>query len=316
MFLSNYLPVNINRRNCSVYSGDKEFPEELLLMAHSCLTTGSQSGVVLEGNTVTFINNPDITWAVSEVYLAYNAYIVAKENNFSYYKVLDKNGNTELFVSKSFKGCRIVVNAYTFLSVLVTTKKLVAKIASMIDDKFEHVYCMNVFDIIKNLESGTAKYIPAVIINKGGANERIVFSPVQTLYNEQCTDYGLDLLLEMKQVRENHDVVTDSMKYENGKYVRHDLSFWKPMTEEHIDYLLKTYDDMLKKKSNYVEIFGEDENCHLYFSTNKRYLVNAETFECVIIKNMHTRNLLSVLASMDTAPVRDIKLAWMLAKAE
>lgn len=316
MFYSTYLPVNMQRNNCAVYSADKKFPEDLLLLAHKSLTEGLQSGVIMEDNIITFLNYPDICWTISEVYLAYTAYEVAKKNNFSYYAVYDKTDNVELFISKSFVGHRIIVNAFTFGSVLITSRKLVSKVATMIDGKFEHIYCMDVFDVIKNVERGDSKYLPAVVVNRGTVEEYTAFSPIQTMFHDITTFYATDLLEEFKAVSEDHDLVTESVKYVDGKFLRYDLSYWVPMPQEHIDYIISTYYKMLEKKSSYVAIEGEDCKTHLYFSTNGRYLVNARTFECVIIKNMHTRNLLTKLASMDAAPVRDISLAWMLAKTE
>jgi hypothetical protein len=92
MFLSTYLPVNVRRTNCAIYSNEKVFPEDKLVKAYQYITDVPVDGVVMEDGFITFIDAPEIRWTLPEIYLAYEAYKTAVENNFSFYIVSNDEG--------------------------------------------------------------------------------------------------------------------------------------------------------------------------------------------------------------------------------
>lgn len=317
MFLSTYLPVNMRRKNCAVYSNEKVFPESKLLKAYDFITNHPVDGVYLNDGNVAFLDSPDVIWTYPEIYLAYEAYNQAAVNNFSFYSVKDEHGIPQLFISKAFKGHRILVNAFTMHSVLLGNKQLVNKAANLIDKTSTCHYCVDLFNTLQAIELGSAKFLPAVLVMKDQDDEYMAVSPLTTLMSEMTTEYASDLINEFKQVRENKAIVTESVKFENDRFVRTDLpKSWQPMSTEHIDYIISTYDKIREKKSNYVALINENYETELFFSTNYRYLVNAKTFECVVIKNQHTKSLLIDFASRNTIPTDKLQLAWMLAKTE
>ena len=55
MFISTYLPVNMHRTNCAVYSSEKVFPEEKLLKAYSFVTGHAVEGVEWNDGNVVFL---------------------------------------------------------------------------------------------------------------------------------------------------------------------------------------------------------------------------------------------------------------------
>lgn len=317
MYISNYLPVNMRRTNCAVYSNEKSFPEERLLAAYSFLTGHPIDGVLLTDGNITFIDSPETVWTIPEVYLAYEAYNAAAVNNFSFYVVKDEMDIPQLYVSKAFKGHRVLVNAFTMHSIVLTKKQLVDKAASIIDKTFNSHYCFDLFNTLLAIEQGNAKFLPALIVNRDTDDEYMAVSPLTTVMSEMTTTYGKDLICEFKQVAEDHNVVTESVKFEKNRFVRTDLPHsWQPLSIEHVNNMINLYDRIQAKKSNYVELNNEDHEPELFFSTNYRYLVNARTFECVVIKNQHTKALLTTMATYNTVPADKLRLAWLLAKTE
>lgn len=317
MFMSSYLPVNMKRMNCAVYSAEKVFPEEKLLAAYSFITDHDVEGIFMHDGNVSFFEAPETVWTIPEIYLAYEAYKQAAKNNFSYYIVKNDEDIPQLFVSKAFKGHRLLVNAFTMRTVLLGNKQLVNKVASLIDKTASSSYCIDLFNTLQSIELGSAKFLPALIYEKDTSDESLIVSPMLTPMSEVTNTYGADLIEEFRKVRENPNLVTESVKIDGGEVVRYDLpKSWTPMSTEHVDYIINTYDKIREKKSNYACIHDTNYNPVLYFSTNQRYLVNARTFECVIIKNQHTKSLLADFVRRNVVSQGEATMAWMLAKTE
>lgn len=313
MFLSTYLPVNMHRVNCAIYSAEKVFPEERLVQAYAYITDHPVEGVVMSEGNVSFIDDPDISWTLPEIYLAYEAYSVAIQNNFSYYMVKDKAGIPQLFISKAFRGHRILVNAFTMQSVLLGNKQLVTKAASLIDRTYPTAHCLELFNVLSRIENGSAKFLPALLVNRQTSDEYMVVSPITTLMSDVTTVYGVELIDDMKALVENPDLELEEVSVVDGKFVCTAYKLWPALPRELVEYLLSTYDKLQEKKSNYIDMCDEDWNSILYFSTNYRYLVNAKTFECVVIKNQHLKESLIELAKNSTNPKEVLQMTWALA---
>ena len=317
MFYSNYIPVNMNRSNCAIFSSDKVFPEKKLLDAHLFLTNGQSSGISLEDGLIHFIDDPSIQWTVPEVYLAHEAYVVAKTNNFSFYMVRDNTDIPLLFVSKAFNGHRILVNALNMQSILVGKQYIVNKIASMIDKKASATYCYNMFTVLRDIESGSGKYLSGLIIRRDSDDECVITSPITTLYSDYTTIWGVDWINELRTMYNDPEATCDSVAINNdGLFIRKDLNACPAMERDFVKYLLALYDSLKEKKSNYLEILNDDGEAQFYFSTNSRYLVNAKTFECVVIKNQHTKSLLNTYATLPHVPSEQLTMIWEIAKSE
>lgn len=315
MFLSKCIPVNVKRTNCVVYTMNKCFDEAHLKAAYLFLTGNKSDGVYIDENNVKFIDAPELSWTFGDVYRAYDAYDVAVRNNFSFYMVKNSEGTPQLFISKAFHGCRILVNAFTMQSVLLKKKKLVDKAASLIDKTIEFFECMNIFRTLSDIENEKGKYLSGLICYKGTDDEFLAVNPMTTLMSDVTTNYYVEVVDEMRKALADPDS-SEMFSFENNHFVRTQPAIWAPMTVDHFQNIIELYDNLLAKKSNYVEITDTDYNTRLYFSTNYRYLVNADTFECVIIKNQHTQDLLIQMVKQGANKFDMISLIWMLAKRE
>lgn len=327
MFKSTYLPVNMFRTNCVIYSAEKCFPEKRLLLAHRYLTEGHIDGVLFDNGRVTFMDAPDMIWTVAEIYLAYEAYRVAKENKFSYYIVADSNGNPLLFVSKAFKNSkvidskeyrqsRILVNASTMYSTLVTDPILVNKVASMIDKVITPSFAYYFYNTITDMERNSHKYIQAVIINRDTEDEMLCTSPITTVQAEVSTSFGIELLTDLKKVYEDHTCQTEYVEYVNKRYVRKVTASLEPMSSKLVEYVLRLYEKTRSKKNNYIELFDENYETLLFFSTNYRYLVNAKTFEIAVVKNQYLRQRLINCSMHNPNDKTELLIMWEQAKME
>lgn len=316
MYTSTYIPVNIHRTNCAIYSNEKSFPEDKLVKAYQSISGKTVSGVVLEDGYVTFVDAPEIRWTLPEIYLAYQAYDAAMQNNFSFYIVSNEVGIPQLFISKSFKGHRILVNAFTMQTTLLTDKQRVNKVASLIDKTASGRYCIDLFNTMRDLESGSAKFLPAIMLFRDTDEECLVVSPMTTILTEITNTYGADVISELRSILSGETEETESFKKTGDKIVRTDSPIYAPLPIDFAEYLVDLYDKIRSKKNNYLELLNEEHEPELYFSTNQRYLVNAKTFECIVIKNQHTKLLLSTYAAMDHVSKDQLAVTWMLAKTE
>lgn len=318
MFKSTYIPVNMRRANCAVYSCDKKFPEDMLLDAYNYVQGGQSKRVYIDNSRISFIDNPTVTWTLAEIYLAYEAYAQAKASNFSYYMATDSENIPQLFISKSFMGHRLIVNAFTMRTLLLSKQRLSSKAASLIDKNISWIDSMNLFDSMVAIESGSAKYLTALIAYRGAKDSYMAVSPVMCPNAEYGTMYGIDEIEEIKALSEGKEP-TDDFSYfkdDKGSIVRKGLSSDTIVTADTVSFILSAYDKVLQKKSNYVELRNENYETELYFSTNNKYLVNARTFECIVIHSQNLKALINSYVKADTALKSELQMIWIMAGAE
>lgn len=326
MYYSTYIPVNINRQNGAIHSRREKFAVTKLCEAHNllCKVTpncdeeieeGVTSGdAYMEDGVVKFHTDLTIQWTIPEVFLAYEALKTARETNFCFYAVLDEEGIPQLFVSKMFKGHRMVVNAFTMKSILLGNKQLITKVASMIDHKVDRITSQLMFDTLLNMENGDCKYLSAVICNKGTLDEYMAVSPMTNLYSDYSVVYGIDYINEFKEIIDKGASVTESFTVTNERLTHNKLATFPPMAMEHVRHIVELYDKTKEKKSNYVELNSDEYLTLYYYSTNGRYLINATTFECVVVDNQNVKKLLTSFVTKGICSTDGLNLAWRLAK--
>lgn len=325
MFISEYIPVNVSRNNATVYSGSDVYPVDLLVKVHEALTMGNTNDVVVNDGNITILTQPDVKWLLTDFYLAYNAYVTALENKFSYYAVMNEHGVPALFISKQFNGQRILCNAYTMKSVVVSGKKYVSRISTMIDHTYPNKYCMNIYEVISNIMKGSAKYLSAVLVYKGNEDyEHLRISPIMSPYTDGWFfGYQPELINELREVIAG-STETSSLTVSKGMISYKEDALEEgyslpPFTLAYAEEVVNLYDKILQKNVSYVPIYVETANgseVHSYLSTDGTLLVNAETFECVKLRNMHTIKLFALYASCNCCNASELNLGWTLAKTE
>lgn len=307
----------MRRTNCAIYSRTKFFPEARLLDAHNLLENGSgNTAHILSDGTISFTDDLTIVWTVPEVFLAWEAYQVALAENFSFYTVKDDAGIPQLFISKQFRSHRIIVNAFTFKTLLLTNKMLVNKAAALVDKKLSRIEGQRLFDSMLNIEEGRSKYLNSLFMGRGTPDETMIVSPISSLYSDYTVMYGTDLIQDYKAVSENKSLDTAGVYFSNGYYIRKGMDTYPAFTQEHVNYLLEQYEKCCEKKSNYIALCTEDMEPMLYYSTNCRYLVDAFTFEILTVTSQCIKAMLNSMCSKEFCTIESINLAWKLAKED
>lgn len=316
MFLSTYIPVDMHRVNCAVYSAEKVFPKNRLLLAHEFLTGGKCENAYMEENMVMFTDSDD-RWTIYEVYLAYEAYSQALKSKFSFYTTRNEQNIPQLFISKAFRSHRLIVNAFTMQTLLLGNSKLVNKAASLIDKTVSVVEACELFDSMAAIESGTSQFLPALLAYRNTPDEYMAVSPIMTPNAEVGTIYGSDLIEEIKMIVSGILDKTESFALDEDGYIyRHDMNCSYYLSFELAEYLISIYDKTKAKKSNYLEIRDQDYEVKMFYSTNGEYLVNARTFECLVIRNQNMKALLNKLVKVNNIPREKLQMIWSLAKTE
>ena len=314
MFYSTYIPTNIGRSDCAVYSDTKVFDQAHLVRAYNFLThTGEQSvGVECVKSCVTFMDDPTISWTIHEVYFAYKALKTAVDNNFGFFIVKDLDGIPQLFVSKNFRNHRILVNALTTRSVVLTNPIRITCVTSLIDKKVPYTFCQEVYRNLEAIEDGATNILSLLIVHSGSIDEYVVTNPYTLPYGAYIRTYGADLVEEMRQLTLGV-TETESLKFTELGIERIDGITWPLIAPVFAQDLVKRYDDAKARKSNYIPIYDEDLEDALYFSTNSRYLVRAKTLEFATVTNKQIKKLLNVMANKDSNTHSEIEMAWRLA---
>lgn len=313
MFYSTYVPVNINRVNCAIYSAEKVFDKPHLLQAYEFLTgKNTTNGVVRTPEGISFVDEPNIYWSMPEVFLAYEALQVAEKNKFSFFTIKDTNGIPQLFVSKSFSGQRILVNALTSKSILLSNPQYVSKVASMIDKSYSYTYCQELYSVLEAITEGSNRYLDAVLIGAGSKEEYMALNHYTVSHGNIIGYLGVDIIEELETVLSTGES-SETFTISDGSIRRNDLSYWPSLLVSQAQTLVNAYHKCIKKKLNYVVIRNSDMEDGLYLSTNGRYLVKAVTLECVPITNTQVRELLYVMMRNDSNPNCDLDWIWRLA---
>lgn len=314
MFYSKYIPVNVNRVNCAIYSNEKVFDKEHLLRAYEHLSgINCHNGVVMTHEGVSFIDSPELCWSIAEVFLAHEALVNAESNKFSFYVVRDLNGIPQLFVSRAFSGQRLLVNAFTTRSILVTNPQYVSKIASMIDKQFAYTYCQELYSILESIGEGNNRYLDALIVGAGSKDEYMVLNQYTVTYGNIIDSMGADLIQELSELVETKAERSESFTQKDGYIKRTDVTYWPTLLTTQVKSLINIYNYCKTKKKNYVSISNEDREDALFLSTNGRYLVHAKTLECITIHNPHVRELLRIMSKNVTNSPYDLDWIWRLA---
>lgn len=317
MFQSDYLPVNIGRQNVTVYSERFTFPGTLLKAAKAVLADGAvDPNVILDNGMITFISNPEYSWTIPAIYVASEMLAIAEANKFGYFTVTDRNGIPQLFVSKKIKGHRILVNALTFASVVVTKPNLERVVAAMIDHSYTTVHCIAVFNTIAALERNANNYLDAIIVDRGTESETMCVSPITVMYSNIWEYYSADMLQEMKLLCDGSETETENFKLQNNLVTWKRNETLQSVPVVHMQEMLDLYDRIVAKKCNYICLMSNDCNSHYYISTNWRFFVKANTFEVCVVTNSLLRKTLQQYAKAGDTPVIELNSLWELAKQE
>ena len=314
MFRSKYLPVNVKRCNSAVYTTTNCYPTDLLLQAEEALSHGKGLGttVLLEDNNVTFVGSPEISWTVPDVYLACESLHVAENNN---YTVCDKEGVPQLFISKAFKKHRLVVLAFTFETVLVTKANLLKRVASMIDHTYDHNFCINFFYTVAALEDNKNKYLSGIIVGRDTEDEAMIVNPITTLYADNNIIYDKQVIEDYRTLLECPTAVCECVEIVDDLFQRKGRINFTPVTKQHAKEMVELYDKMTAKKNNYIDLQNGTYDTLYYVSSNLRYLVNAQTFECVVVKNAYIKRLLQKYVNQGSTTL-DLIFCWRMANVE
>lgn len=318
MFFSTYLPVNLHRSNCTVYSRTKSFPEARLIAAYNLLNGEGDHGTayIMSNGVVGFVDDPSILWKLPEVFLAYEAYTVAMQENFSFYVIRDEADIPQIFVSKKFCGHRIIVNAFTFKSLLLTDEIHLDKVTALIDKATSRIDGQNVFETLCNINEGKAKYLTSLLVCRGTEDETLFVSPMMSLYSDYTTQYSTELISEYGAVRDGKVPETSSVTTEGCKFIRKDINGYPAFNISHVNFLTSQVEKCYAKKSNYVILGDEDMTPVLFYSTNNRYLVKASTFEIITVTSQLVRNMLNELANNSSNSIDSLNTAWKIAKED
>lgn len=314
MFYSTYIPVNVNRVNCAIYSNEKVFDKERLVRAYEHLSgINCHNGVTMTHEGVSFIDSPEISWSIAEVFLAHEALVNAEKNKFSFYAVRDMDGIPQLFVSRAFSGQRILINAFTTRSILVTNPQHVSKIASMIDKQFDYVYCQELYSMLESISRGNNKYLDALIVGSGSKDEYMVLNQYTVTYGNIIDCIGADTIMDLADMIDNKLEENEQFIQKDGYIRRTDVTYWPTLLVSQVKFIINLYNYCKSKKKNYISICNENREDALFLSTNGRYLVSARTLECVTIYNTQVRDLLKIMSKRESNTSYDLDWIWRLA---
>lgn len=316
MFTSKFIPVKVqSERETVVYSAGKVFPAYLLDQVHAFATGEGDGGnnVVIKEGMYTFKSNPDYMWTLADIVQAAEALRVARENQFSFYVVYNNQKIPNLYVSSRFDTCRILVNAFTYKSVIVSDPQLVKKLSSMIGRSYEDAYLYNLFNMIQAKESGRNRYLDGVICNRYSDEAQLTVNPLMDINVNNGPWYDLTEIEELCKIVFDDVQETENFKVDGSMITKPCVPVFTPIGFDYANFLISLCDRLLEKKTDYIPLVDED-TCYpyLYLSTNFKYLVKASTFECATINNINLRDWILSYTQQDSIPRATMDTMWKL----
>lgn len=316
MFTSKFIPVKVQAVNETVvYSAGKVFPAKLLDQAHAFATGEGDDGnnVVVKEGVYTFKTNPDYLWTLADIVQAYESLRVARENKFSFNVVYNTRKVPNLFISSRFDTCRILVDAFTYRSIVVSDQQLVKKLSSMIGGQYDDTYLLNLFDMVVAKESGRNRYLDGIICHRYHDNAYLTVNPLMDINVNNGPWYELTEIDQLRKI-----VFEDAKETEtfivSGEFIKKkEVEVFTPIGLDYAHFLISLCDRLLEKKTDYIELVNEDTyEPYLYLSTNFKYLVKASTFECATIRNMNLRDWILSYTQQDYIPRATMDTMWQL----
>ena len=317
MFYSRYLPVKVKSKNeCAVYTNDKVFPADLLEQAFAYVSgsANANNNVFTKDMMITFKSNPDVMWSLPEIIMAHDALNIARDCNFSYFLIYNDNNIPMYFVSSRFNNARILVDALTMRSIVVTKPVLVKKLSSMIGKKFADIYLVEFYNMIVTVEAGRHKYLDGVIVDRYSDEAFLTVNPLMDIEVEHKW-WGFDELDELEKIVYEQATETEVFEYNGYLISKKDCNVFTPITVEYAHSLLDLRQRLLEKKTDYFAMRDEiNYDPVLYLSTNFRYLVNANTLECATMTNITLQEWVRSYAANEYNSKETLNLLWEMAK--
>lgn len=296
MGLVRFIPVDIDRTSAAMFTVSQIYPITRLEAAYKYISGDkSVQNVLVENGSILFSDDDTIHWTYPCVIAAYEYYKIARDSHFSFYKVMDKQGNITLLISKQFNNCRLLIDMLTYRVVYVIQKNLRAKLASLIDKKLEFEDSTRLFEAIYGMETGEHKYIDSVIVNRDTIEEYMAVSPIKLPTDMNTVCFTPEVYNELVSIAHEETPMTASYKLDAGNIVS--LNSNEKFALSTIKYLEQLHNKVYASKSNYYEVFDSTNNQTVfYISTNFLYVVDAHTFRYYVMKNIALINLARQLA--------------------
>lgn len=318
MFISKFIPININRTTEAVFTAKGLFPARLLDAAMDALNCGENDIAWSNENEVYFYEHPEVMWSITDILPVYNILEAARKVNFSYYTVCDEFDNIQILVSKLIGNARLVTFSTSMETFIVKEPSLVKLVSSFIDKQCSLEAVLKLRTTLYAFENMNGKFLNALLVDRGNTDEGFMaLNPILCPNVLEFHMYGFDLLEEVEELLNGSKETGSFYTEADGTIVHKNSSNFK-FTRGYAENLVHTYHELLKTKSNYAVLYDDENLCPcLYVSTNYRYLVNAETFDTVILKNEHLKATLDCLLEVNNKYNRRLlNSLWEAANAE
>lgn len=294
MYILNYIPVKMNG-TVIVYSDKYNYTLDELECAVDHIKKKGDIKQNDEDDMFVYTNNyitnkeTNVRWCITDVYLAYEAYQIANENNFYFRCINNQDGIPQILLSKEFKKTCIVVNLLSMQALLVKDIAVNKHLSSLLYKNYDSFYLTTLFTVLIKREQNKSSILNALILWRDTEEESLIVNPVLSAYSECDYVYSHDVIESYQKALDREDYEDDYIKRE-GDVVTHKTGVKFKVPLKHCRDILNTYQQYKDKKNNYDLITSTDYESQFYVSTNMMYIVDAFTFECFKITNNALRD--------------------------
>lgn len=294
MYFSKYLPVKVfSTVEASVHTDEQVYPWRLLKEAYDHLTGEPSDNVVINNGNICFKSDPDVRWFMHDIVNAYELFQVARESKFTFYPIKDTNGTISLYTSSTFKEHRLLVDAFTMRTVIVTKPTLVKKLSNMVDRKFPTRYLLRVFQYAESLEKGYKNYLDGWIVNPNDEDGYMCVNPLTALYDDNGIWYNWGELAELEKIVYKGVTETERFVLRATLVTRTDLTVYTPMSLTWCKYVVDLWHKLRDRNRSYIDVIDSDTyGPAFYVSGDLNHFISAETGEHITVKNKSFKEVL------------------------
>lgn len=315
MFRSTFIPT-MEDDTVGVFHTNKYFDFDHLVRAVQLLMSGEDSddnGTHQHLGKVSFDDLPGQDWPIFEIFMANKVLSVATKTGFWFTPVRALQGTPCLFVSIPFNDNCVVINAMTSASIIVRDPLQTRAMQSLKSRATDYVYLQQVFDMLSRSEDPNVNVLKALKVTDLEGGSYMVVNLFTFPLASEIDSYGVEILEEMDSLLRGRARETESLVITPQGIKRKDLNYWPIIPRVTAQQIVDTYHEIVEQRSNYTPIYDINQEDYLYWSTNQRYLVRANTLECVVVNNQHLKNLLNLVADGGACDRGNLDVLWNLA---
>ena len=290
-----FIPVNIFDEDAYIYTRTNHYMVEFLEESYNKLKNGEAL-------------DEDVIVPVAEIVAAYNYYLVARDNAFTFHPIFGNVSDFEIaFVSDSFDGIKVVIDATTLECYVIkpfwAQKVINSYVNKFVDDK-DLYYLLKAYN---GISMYPGNYLQGVVVNRDSPEEYLSIAPYllpeschNSVFEKEYYDSLMTTFTTMKESKYFYMDFLNTMIHSHDNCEHYDLN--------DVLRIMKIHDTVYDTKSDFIELFTTDsgDKPRFYISKDFKHIVDSNTFRNYLVTYNTLQTYLKCIARQQHITDNDI----------